>query len=265
MLKRMMMSLLAVSLVAGVCHAQTTQPAPTTQPSQASEKVIAEVLGKKINSIDQESLFDLILHELFDAYAKAHSIEPTHEELEAFISRQEKWVNEMPARYEAQKKAIMAELDSGKLNEKQQHQKQEHLKIVESLLANFAQDKQMNAEFQRKSTAEEIQQHQEQMKQHKLQAAIDWIQPCKVQQSLYQTYGGRVTMDAFGPIATDACQAFLKNEKAKGSFAIFDPKLEKEFWAKSATKLHGRAVADKQTADKYMSQPWWLFDKPIEP
>lgn len=261
MFKRMMMSLLAMSLLAGLCNAETTQS------TQADQKVIAEVLGQKITQADQSQLQELIIKPLFDKYVKDKGLEPTEVELETFVKHSDDRDRERLAKDEKQKKELLAELTTKTLSDDQRAQKKKHLEVVEWLISYDEKRKKEEAAFNDHATDEQIKERRNLRHQSKLKGARLFVQNWKLFQSLYQNYGGRIAGDKFGPVPIDALMSFVKEEKKKGNFAIFDPELEKAFWEKLSynSKSLERLVFDKETGDRYMSQPWWTIDQPIEP
>lgn len=258
MLKLLKTAILAISLLPGLCHAQATQSASTSQPSHEDQKIIAQVLGTNIVNTNQGQLQELILKPLYDHYVKENGLEPTEAELETFVEFSDTMQSQRPAEYQKLEKELSADLAIDTLSEQERAQKVEHLKIVKSMLAHYEKREQEEAAFNRQATTQEKEARRASLRQTKLKGAGLFVQNWKLFKSLYQTYGGRVAAQKFCPIPIDACIAFLKEEKGKGHFTIFDPELEKEFWEKLSAKPFPSVILDQEKVDQVMSQPYWL-------
>lgn len=85
------------------------------------------------------------------------------------------------------------------------------------------------------------------------------IENWKVQQSLYQRYGGgKVLVSSLGPpVAIDALKKFLQEEEKRGAFEIFDPELRTAFWTAVADESWADGVAQGRRADEAFATPPW--------
>jgi hypothetical protein len=91
---------------------------------------------------------------------------------------------------------------------------------------------------------------------HELMSLL--VENWKVQRSLYQRYGGRVLITAFGPTAIDAMSKLLQEEEKHGSFKIFDPELRAAFWTAIADQTRAeRHVTQGRGADEVFATPPW--------
>lgn len=57
-----------------------------------------------------------------------------------------------------------------------------------------------------------------------------WIEGHKLRKALYEQYGGRVGMTAFGPDPVGATEAWLREHEKAGRLRILDENLAEEFW-----------------------------------
>lgn len=79
--------------------------------------------------------------------------------------------------------------------------------------------------------------------------------------SLFEEYGGRVTISSFGFVgALDAQEAFLREEMQDGAFTILDPELEKAFWI-VVTNEWGDVTLSEDEARKMFNQPDFPMDR----
>jgi hypothetical protein len=60
--------------------------------------------------------------------------------------------------------------------------------------------------------------------------ARDVIRQWKLNEALYEQYGGRIIRQQLGPEPLDAYRQFLRRRQADGAFAVRDEAMEKAFW-----------------------------------
>ncbi len=79
--------------------------------------------------------------------------------------------------------------------------------------------------------------------------------------SLFEKYGGRVTISSFGFAgALEAQETYLREQMNKGAFTILDPALERAFWG-TVTNEWGDATLSEEKAREMFSRP----DFPMDP
>lgn len=80
---------------------------------------------------------------------------------------------------------------------------------------------------------------------------IEW----KTERELFDAFGGRVTSDEYGRLtAVGARTSYLREQHAKGAFAINDAELAAQFW--SALEASSTSKDSDVTAIDF-STPWW--------
>jgi len=81
------------------------------------------------------------------------------------------------------------------------------------------------------------------------------VESIKFGRSLFEAYGGRVTISSFGFVgALDAQETFMRKRMNDGAFAIFDPALEQAFWA-TVTNEWGDATLSEEKAREMFNEP----------
>lgn len=81
-----------------------------------------------------------------------------------------------------------------------------------------------------------------------------WVGSWKFYRALYRTYGGRVIFQQAGPEPLDAMTKVLREQEARGTFAIHDAGMHRKFWAYFTTMGH-TFMSD---GAEFMETPWWL-------
>jgi hypothetical protein len=92
--------------------------------------------------------------------------------------------------------------------------------------------------------------------------ARPFVESFKVNQSLYERYGGRVAFQQFGPEPIDAYRAFLEEQQEAGAFRILYADLVAGFW-EYLTDDSMHSFYSTEEGKAVMSAPWWL-EKPSE-
>jgi hypothetical protein len=85
-----------------------------------------------------------------------------------------------------------------------------------------------------------------------------FIRQWKVNQALYQQYGGRIVFQQGGPEPLDAYAKFLEEAQARGDFEILDRGLEDAFWKYYRDdSIHSFfEPGSKEEAQAFASPPW---------
>lgn len=60
---------------------------------------------------------------------------------------------------------------------------------------------------------------------------IQWIENWKINQKLYELYGGKVAITKFGYYPYEAVQSLFTEYNSQGKFSILDISLRENFWA----------------------------------
>lgn len=239
--------LLLVSLVAGVGCSQTSQPAATV----ANEDVIAIVLGRTLTVNDKDELSGLILGSLLERFAKDNNIEPTTEELDAFILKSEEKVKQHQIRMEEERLKLMQELKNSSLSDQEREQTQSHLQTIESILETI------------RAMNEQAKEMEEQTSSVERQVARQFVQAWKINKALYDKYGGRVIFQQAGIEPLDAYREFLKEQEKEGSFEILDRQYEAGFWRYFTDDAMHTFYPEDDGAE-FINTPWWMMEEPPE-
>jgi len=91
------------------------------------------------------------------------------------------------------------------------------------------------------------------------EVAREFVRRFKIDQSLYQEYGGRVIFQQMGPEPIDAYREFLEDRQEAGAFRILDRDLADGFW-EYLTNDSIHSFYSPEEAERVMSRPWWERD-----
>lgn len=227
------------------CFAQTEMPAEDA----ADAKVIAVVLGKKITVAEKEKLNEIIFGELLKQFAAENKIEPTQEELEAFVQKTKEKEKQHQINLRADRERLIEELKSESLPDQEREQKASHLKTIERILKR------------ERDMDEGTKGMDEKMRTVRLQMAQQFVKSWKINKALYEKYGGRVIFQQAGVEPLDAYRDFLKEQEKEGAFRILDKSLEESFWH-YFTNDAMHTFYDKEDGAKFINNPWWMSDGP---
>jgi len=227
------------------CFGQTDRP----KAGAADTNVIAVVLGKKITSGEKDKLDELIFGALLQQYAEENKIEPTQEELEAFVSKAVEEEKEHQVTFEAEREKLQKELESPSLSDRDRKEKQSQLQTIESILKSTRELK------------EQTKGMEEQMRPMRLQMAEQFVKSWKINKALYGQYGGRVIFQQAGFEPLDAYRDFLRDQEKKGAFQILDKQYEAGFW-RYFTNGAMHTFCRKEDEAKFINTPWWMMDEP---
>lgn len=234
-----------MSLVAGTAYAQTTQA------KESDKEVIAIVLGKKITVKDKDKLNGLIFGALLKKFAEDNKIEPTEEELDAFVLKIDELERQQQIKFEKDREKLAAELKSATLSERERKAKETQLKMIENILKTTREIK------------EQTRGMEEQLRQMERRNARQFVKSWKVNKALYGRYGGRVIFQQAGAEPLDAYRDFLKEQEKIGAFQILDKKYEATFW-RYFTNDAMHTFYPKDEGVKFINTPWWMMEQPNE-
>lgn len=84
------------------------------------------------------------------------------------------------------------------------------------------------------------------------------IRQWKINKALYETYGGRIIYQQFGPEPLDAYRAFLRERQKAGDFTIDDPSMAEAFWQyfTSEAKHDFMEPGSEDAARAFTAPPW---------
>lgn len=236
--------LLVVSLIAGIVCAQTSQ----ASAKEADKDVIAIVLGKKLTVKDNDKLNGQIFGSLLEQFAKDNKIEPTEEELDAFVLKTEEKKQQHQIKMEEDRHKLKQELEDSSLSNREREQKKSHLQAIENILKTTREVK------------EQTRGMEEQMRPMKRQMAQHFVRTWKINKALYEKYGGRVIFQQAGVEPLDAYRDFLKEQEKKGSFEILDKHYDAGFWRYFMNDaMH--TFYSKDDGAKFINTPWWMMEE----
>jgi len=85
------------------------------------------------------------------------------------------------------------------------------------------------------------------------------VESRKIGKSLFEKYGGRVSISSFGfVVPIDAETRFLREKMKEGAFSILDGQMEKAFWA-HVSKPWGDGTLTEERAKEMFSSPDYLL------
>jgi hypothetical protein len=238
----------ALTIVLAVsCFAQTDSP----KTGATDTNVIAVVLGKKITAAEKDKLNGLIFGPLLRQFAMENKIEPTEEELNAFVLKLEDQQRQHRIEMAADRDKLKAELKSSSLSDREREQKASRLKTIESILKI------------RRVTKEQTKGVGEQVPPMMRRLAQRFVTPWKTNKALYDRYGGRVIFQQAGFEPLDAYREFLKEQEKKGAFQIIDKQYEPEFWRYFTNDVM-HTFCKKDDGAKFINTPWWTTEEAPE-
>lgn len=202
-----------------------------------------------------ENLSQLIMGALLMEYRETEGIEPTAEEIERFVKAVSKSREESNAEFRVQLEEFRKRLGEEELSEPERETLQQRIETLESLLSMEAERK----EFERSHWGEDYE--KQQRRSHET-VARQMIAAWKLNQSLYERYGGRVIFQQAGPEPVDAYRKFLEEHREAGTFRIVDQELREQFWRYYVhDPMH--SFYDEEDGEKLMQTPWWEMEAPL--
>lgn len=184
----------------------------------AQAPLAARVLDTEIRTDDAGEMQSAILKSLFERYEEEHGIIVEDSEIEAFIAHLDRVKQADLAKQAARLELIERRLRSASLDASERQSLQAERDRIEEFISNMTDEQSLSAEealqaaAMRRSFAEEMIMH--------------W----KLNQALYQQYGGRVAGQQLGPEPIDAYRKFLEEQSRKGAFEILRRDFERDFW-----------------------------------
>lgn len=238
-------ALLVVFLLIGEVAADQSSRAEIPE-----KDVIAVVLGKKIPVEDKDRLSGLIFGALLERFVRDNKIEPTDEELKAFILKSEEMDRQHQIQLEKDRKKLAAELKDPAVSEHDRKEKESRLQTIESILKS-------NREMKVQAGGEK------QLLEMKRQMAWQFVRSWKINKALFAKYGGRVIFQQAGVEPIDAYRDFLREQQKSGAFQILDKKYEASFWRYFINDAMHTFYPEGEGA-KFINTPWWMMDQTPE-
>ncbi|WP_372368528.1 hypothetical protein [Candidatus Uabimicrobium sp. HlEnr_7] len=176
-----------------------------------------------------QNLSPKIIGSLFSKYVKDNNLTPTKADIKAFYVDNKARQQRLKKEYEQKKQQLLKKLEIAKDKEK---------KDIQFKIENIEYE----IETQNMKVSEWI--------------VSSFIRSWKMNNSMYQKYGGRVIFQQMGPEPLDAYHAFLKDSEKHDNFQIKEKKLKKHFWHYfTFDKMH--RFYSQEEGKKVMTSPWW--------
>jgi len=234
-------ALATLGLVCASClaQAQTIEGVPDAP-------LTARVLGVEIHTSDPEEMRYWILRKLTDRYATEKGIEVTQGEIGAYIDGMARIAEEDRRQREAHREEIEGRLASPGLGDADRQALSSELDSLD----------QLQRELDGMSGGDD--EDAEETRQARRTVAAAFIRQWKVNQALYQQYGGRIIVQQGGPEPLDAYRTFLADEQRKEAFEILDKSLEVAFWRYYLTdSMHSFYPPGSKEELQALETPWW--------
>jgi len=214
-----------------------------TEPSGKTDRVIAEVLGRKIKMSEKAEMKSIVSGALLERYAQEHKLEPTAEELEACVSESRLSVDELLEEARKERNDLLESLNSKNLTPLKRSELVSQLKEYDADIA-------------------QVEEHPEELEKDVADLARSVILPFKLNQALFRQYGGRVIFQQMGPEPLDAYRKFFEEQQKAGAFKILDESLVPSFWRYYKTdKMHNFLSKTREDGEKIFSIRWWSLDE----
>lgn len=213
--------------------------------ADSKSDIVAVVLGESIQKDSKTKPDVRIFSPLLARFAKDNSIHPTEDEIDSFISKTEERQKRLLVEQEREVARISRELENSSILQEQRDKLASQKKAIEKILN-------MQHEM-----ADRMKGKEDEVKMMKRKMGENFVQRWKINKALYDKYGGRVIFQQAGAEPLDAYRDFLREESQKGSFQIFDPKVEEDFWRYfTDDKMH--IFLPEDDAKKAFASPWWM-------
>jgi len=233
---RLLACSLLATLVPGCAHETYGDP---------KVPVAGEVLGTVIHTQDAEELRYVVLSRLTDRYADEKGIAVTQAEKQAYVKHVREALDEDRRRQAARRDELTRKLAAGGLSEVERVKLTSELDSVNRFLAALGETGPGATRDPEETQARE-------------QVAASFIRQWKINQALYQQYGGRIIFQQGGPEPLDAYRIFLEERQARGDFEILNKDLETAFWRYYRTdSLHSFYRPGSKEATEAFAAPFW--------
>jgi len=183
---------------------------------------------------------------LFEQYARQKDIDVTEADIEQFNQSMLRGISRQVDSLQKKANSIQKELQAENLDDKKRTEMTERL----DLYTNYAKRLDDSQKTFRKPSA----------------PAGTMIRQWKINNRLYEQYGGRVIFQQAGPEPLDAYRKFFEDEQKKGRFQFYNKEAEDLFWEYYRNEKMHTFYSDMAEAKAIMESPWWLRepDEPLE-
>jgi hypothetical protein len=204
---------------------QTPQPTQPPQRQPGDERVVAKVFGRDVTVYELQWLRTLNVQ---DAARRLRGI--------ALGAAAERYITEKKLQASPEDIAAFAKWDAA-FRKAERGDRTQRLQQIETQLKAAGlsppQRKQLEDEkqvLQSFGAMQDMRQSRPLGPGDEERALRVWIEGHKLRKALYEQYGGRVGMTAFGPDPVGATEAWLREHEKAGRLRILDENLAEEFW-----------------------------------
>jgi len=234
-------ALATLGLACASCFSQAQ-----TIEGEPDAHLAARVLGVEVHASDPEEVRYWILRKLTDRYAAEKGIEVTQGEIDAYLDGMARIAAEDRRQREARREEIEGRLATPGLGDADR-------KAVSSELDSLDQLQQSLDDLSSGDSEDA-----EKTRQTRRTIAAAFIRQWKLNQALYQQYGGRIIVQQGGPEPLDAYRTFLGDEQRHGAFEFLDRSLEAAFWRYYLTdSMHSFYPPGSMEERQAFQTPWW--------
>lgn len=231
---------LLMLLPLGCTAAEDPSPPQETIPAG---QAVAWILDQEIFEEEAPYLDGIILGSLMEKYAAEQGIEPDESELQGYLDAEKRFQESTRKIWEQERDAALKALDAEDIPDTERADLENQVTLLEDLL---------------REDPREIDPGQELAIRREI--AHGMIKSWKVNQRLYEQYGGRVVFQQAGPEPLDAYRSFLEQHREAGSFSFSGPEVESSFWNYFTNDtLHMFFEPDQ--GRQAMHTPWWTAEQ----
>jgi hypothetical protein len=232
------LSMLGVACISPLVQAQTIEGDPDAP-------LAARVLGVEIRTSDPDELRYWILRKLTDRYAAKQGAEATPQEIDAYIEGMARLAEKDRRQREARREDIEHRLASPRLGEAERKALSSELDSLNQLqrdLDALSGDDTKDVEATR---------------QARRTVAAAFIRQWKINQALYQEYGGRIIFQQGGPEPLDAYRGLLEQQQREGHFEFLNKGLAAALWRYYLTdEIHSFIPPGSEEETQAFQTPW---------
>ncbi|WP_163867229.1 hypothetical protein [Myxococcus eversor] len=207
----------------------------TRQSQRAALK--PEDFARRESMEEVQRLMELVLGPLLKDYARQKSLEPTKEELQAYIGATSKFEKEEFMRAKEDSERRRNELRRVDLPPARRKALQVELESAEQLVQSMSQERAEAAAIAKPPSD---------------RVARAMVLSWKLQRALHRQYGGDIIFQQAGDEAVGAYLPFLEERQKVGDFKLLDEELGRRFWD------YVRSAPGIRTEPDALETPWWL-------
>lgn len=207
--------------------------------------VAGKVLGTVVHTRDADELRDVVLQRLTERYAQEQGIVVTAAENDTYIWHAREGLAKDRAQKVARRAELAGKLAIGGMSETERARLAAEVAALDDILPALNDPGNSTSDPQDERARQQV--------------AAAFILQWKINRTLYQQYGGRVTYQQSGPEQLDAYLRFLEDAQSRGDFTIVNKDLEAGFWRYYVTDaIHSFYPSGSREEAAAFETPWWL-------